>query len=133
MHGLLVFFFGFFLGGIIEYLLTFLLEVLEKKPIRINHRFTVGKKVSLISLPIWGVLALLFTRDGMSYVALFAVSALVGTILEGVLGAFLRKVFSVKIWTYKKGSLGNFTSLYAIPYWGAAGLVFAFLGKLLGL
>jgi len=111
----------------------FCLELLERKPFRINHRFTIGKRISLVSLPIWGILALLFLHNGISYILLFFASALVGTILEGALGKFIRNTFGVKVWTYKKGTIGNFTSIYAIPYWGAAGLVFALLGKYIGL
>lgn len=121
------------MGGIIEYGLTFLLEFFEKKPIRINHRFTIGKKISLLSLPIWGILALLVTYRVYSYITLFLFSALVGTLLEGLLGKFFIKFFGVKVWTYKKGAIGNFTSLYAVPYWGAAGLVFGVLGKFFGI
>lgn len=93
----------------------------------------MGKRISLLSLPVWGILAVILTNRAYSFLTLFIASALVGTILEGLLGKFLIKFFGVKVWTYKKGVIGDFTSLYAIPYWGAAGLFFGVLGKYFGL
>lgn len=133
MATFMIFMIGFVVGGFIEYILTFLWEMLEKKPLKINHRFTVAKRVSLLSLPIWGLIALLFTKGSHSFVILFLLSAVIGTLLEGILGKFIKRFFGVRIWTYKYGAWGNFTSFYALPYWGAAGLVFALLGKVLGL
>lgn len=133
MHVLSAFFIGFLVGGLIEYAVAFAFDFFEKKPLKINHRFTLGKRISLAALPLWGFLALLITGVNSSYISLFIFSAIVGTILEGLLGRFFRKFFGVKIWTYKYGSIGNFTSLYSLPYWGAAGLIFAYLGKFLGL
>ena len=133
MHILTIFFLGFLVGGCVEYAVALLFDFLEKKPLKINHTFTVGKKISLAVLPLWGILALLMTGVNASLLTLFIVSASVGTILEGILGRFFRKFFGVKIWTYKYGSIGNFTSMYSFPYWGAAGLVFASIGKFFGL
>jgi uncharacterized membrane protein len=130
---LAVFFIGFFGGGILEYLMAIFMEILKRKPLRINHRFTLGKKISLISLPIWGILAILFTNGGIPYIMLFIMSAIVGTFFEFLVGKFFKKMFGVKIWTYRQGAIGSFTSFYSVPYWGAGGLVFAFLAKSMGL
>ena len=130
---ILIFFLGFGLGGFFEYVFAMLLDFLEKKPLRINHHFTVLKRISLLSLPVWGLIAILFTNGTHSYVNIFLMSAIIGTILEGMLGKFIHRFFGVRIWTYKYGSIGNFTSLYSLPYWGAAGLVFVSIGKFFGL
>ena len=132
MHPLFVFFLGMILGGLVEILFAFLFDIVTGKPFRHNHRFTLGKKVSFFSLPIWGVLFLIFDKSTAS-VLVFFFAATIGTLLEGLMGKGVSGIFGAKIWTYKRGSIGNFTSIYSIPYWGAAGILFATLGKVMGL
>lgn len=132
MSPLIIFFIGMALGGLIEVLFAFLFDIAIGKPFRYNHRFTLGKKVSFFSLPIWGLLFLLFDKSTAS-VLVFLFAAAIGTLLEGLMGKGVSRIFGAKIWTYKRGSIGNFTSIYSIPYWGAAGVLFATLGKFLGL
>jgi len=132
MQSVLIFFVGMFLGGILEFLTVFLTDMLFHKKLRINHRFTYRKKISFFSLPIWGLLLLMFNGSN-KYVLVFLYSAVLGTLLEAGMGKLVTRIYGAKIWTYKRGALGDFTSIYSIPYWGAAGVVFASIGKVLGL
>ncbi len=115
MHTLLIFLFGFSVGGFCEYLIMLLFDYLEKKPLKINHRFTIAKRISLLSLPVWGLIAMLFFKESYSYVNVFIASALIGTFLEGLLGRFIYRFFGVRVWTYKYGTIGKFTSVYSLP------------------
>jgi hypothetical protein len=120
------------IGGILEYLFAFVLDIILHKPLRINKRFTLGKKVSFFSLPIWGILFIVFLHSQI-YALIFLSSAVLGTILEAGMGRMTSRIYGAKIWVYKHGALGDYTSIYSIPYWGVAGVIFAALGKTLGL
>lgn len=131
MRALFLFFFGIFLGCLFDLLFGYLFDVVKHKPLKISHKFTILKKISLISLPIWGLIAVIAQEKKLFLVFLY--SAILGTLLEFLLGKFIYSIFGVKIWTYKHGALGRYTSIYSFPYWGAAGIVFATIGKLVGL
>lgn len=132
MSPFFLFFIGFTTGAFVEYSLAMLLDFFEKKPLRLPKAYTLGKKISLFSLPIWGLIALLFLKGTGSWVLLFLYSAVVGTFLEGLMGLAIHKIFGIRLWTYHHATIGNFTSLYSLPYWGAAGIVFTFIGKVIG-
>lgn len=123
---------GFVTGGVCEYLLAMAIDFFEKKPLRLAKKYSLGKKVSLFLLPIWGLIALLFLKGSGSYVSLFIISALIGTFLEGLTGYLIYKIFGVRLWIYNHGKLGQFTSMYSLPYWGSAGLLFVSIGRHLG-
>lgn len=131
MYPLIVFFVGMGGGGMLELLYAHVHTKILGKPFRINHHLTLAKKLSIYSLPIWGLLALLVANDFPS-TKLFIYSAIVGTIFEFATGFVLYLVFGVRVWTYKYGSLGKFTSIYSIPYWGGAGIIFATLARIIG-
>lgn len=133
MSGPFIFSIGFFSGAAVEYAIAMLFDLFERKPFRLPKKYTLGKKISLFTLPIWGLIALFFLKGTHSYVNLFLYSAVIGTLLEGLMGAAIHKIFGVRLWTYHHGSIGNFTSLYSLPYWGAAGIIFGFIGKVIGI
>lgn len=132
---LTVFFLSLVLGCLLELAYAFFHEKFLGKPFRINHRLTLGKKISVLSLPFWGILGLIITQQGdlINYITLFLISAILGTLLEYGLGKFMLEAFGIRFWTYKYGSIGKFTSIYSIPYWGAVGFFFGFLMKLIGI
>ncbi len=74
MEALIIFFTGMGGGAIFEVLLSFTEELFDGKPLRINHRFTLTKRVSMITLPLWGLLALFITGN-YTHAYLFLVSA----------------------------------------------------------
>src|SRR5258706_3186551 len=120
------------LGGVLEVGFAFLYDLFSHKPLRINHKFTIGKKLNLISLPIWGLVGLIAMKN-TTWAFIFLWGAVVGTFAEFFLGKFLHREFGVRIWTYKHGAIDRYTSIYSIPYWGAAGIVFSLVGKAVGL
>lgn len=132
MQAILLFFLGMLLGGLLEYLFAFVFDLLLHKPLRINKRFTLGKKISFFSLPIWGILFVVFLHS-KEYALIFFYSAAIGTFLEAGMGKMTSRIYRAKIWVYKQGALGDYTSIYSIPYWGVAGVIFAALGKMLSL
>lgn len=129
METLTIFFAGMGIGGILEYVLV---SLLLHKPVHATRRFTIAKKVNFFSLPLWGILFVFFLQNH-AYGVVFICSAIVGTFLEFVMAKGAFYLYGVKIWVYKQGSLGGYTSIYSIPYWGAAGIIFVSLGKILGI
>lgn len=128
-----IFFVGMVLGLFGEVFVALLSEAIHHKPFRIHHTFSLGKQISLFLLPVWGILAVLLFGHSIGVVMLFFASAVVGTIFEFLTGYFFYRVFEVKIWTYKYGALGTFTSIYSIPYWGIGGILFFTVGKIFGI
>jgi len=133
MQVMSIFFIGMAIGLLSEVLVSFISEAIHHKPFRIHHRFSLGKRLSLVMLPIWGILAVFLFDHNIGIVMLFLLSAVVGTIFEFLTGYFFYRAFEIKIWTYKHGALGKFTSIYSIPYWGGGGLLFFGLAKIIGL
>src|SRR6185312_3889543 len=131
MDVIITFFLGMAVGLFGEIFVALLSEALHHKPFRIHHTFSIGKRLSLVMLPIWGILAVFLVDHNASLVELFVASAIVGTVFEFLTGYFFLKVFQVKIWTYQHGTLGKFTSIYSIPYWGGGGLLFLAVAKII--
>lgn len=132
MNALTIFAVGMIFGGMVELGFAFAFDIFTGKPFRLNHRFTLTKRISFFSLPIWGLLFLIFSKS-TAYALVFFYAAVLGTVLEALMGKFVLHIFGTRVWTYKRGKIGDFTSIYSIPYWGAAGLIFAIIGKLLKL
>lgn len=128
-----IFLSGMVIGGFIELSLNYLTEIINKKPLRIHHRFHLMEKVSLISLPLWGVLALFLSTYDIKTLNLIIYAAILGPVLEWSVGKGIHLIFGIKLWTYRHGAIGEYTSIYAIPYWAAAGLVFLSLARISGL
>lgn len=127
-----IFLLGIIIGGAFEMLFAFIHAKLRKRPFRINNRLTITKELSIIALPIWGIIALAVAEKS-AYVPLFIYSAIIGTTLEYTVGKAFHALWGVKIFVYKHGALGDYTSIYSIPYWGGAGVVFAVVAKLVGI
>lgn len=128
-----VFLLGMLLGGIFELLLSAIYDSVARRPFRIVHRLNLLKRISLLSLPIWGILAVIFVSNSLSYGVLFIYAAILGTLLEFLVGKFFYEFFGVNVWTYRHGAIGRYTSIYSIPYWGAFGLMFTWLVKFVGI
>lgn len=131
--GFEIFITALIIGGLAELIFVVIHDFIVGKPFRINHKLSIGKKLCILSLPIWGLVGLLLVRSD-KMVLLFMYSAIFGPILEYGLGKFAQRVYGIKLWTYKHGSIGRGeTSIYTIPYWGAVGLLFSFLMRLVGI
>lgn len=127
-----IFILGMLIGGGVELFISFLHHILFQKPVKTHHSFSLMKKVSLFSLPVWGFIALVVNQSH-AYATLFVSAALVGPLIELLFGKTVHRLFGIKLWTYQYGAIGRYTSIYAIPYWGGTALLFALLAKLAGL
>ncbi len=132
MLNLAVFLGGMAVGLLFEAIFMAISEKIHGKPIRVTHHFSFAKKISMWTLPIWGFVAVL-SITSTHYLLFFFIAAIGGTIAEFALGKFLELAFKTRIWTYKHGQLGKYTSLYSFPYWGAGGLFFLALAHLVGI
>lgn len=64
---------------------------------------------------------------------MFLASAIVGTVAEYSVGLMYHKTLNKKLWSYSRMSIHGYTSILSIPFWAFAGLIFWFLGKILGI
>ncbi len=126
-----IFAIGMILGGLIELTVNYILEIISKKPLRLHYHFHLMQKVSLATLPLWGVFALILTKD-QKFVTLFIYSAVIGTVLEYLLAKTINFFFGIHLWSYKYGAIGKYTSIYSPVYWGGAGIFFSLLAGILG-
>lgn len=131
MDGLLIFFLVVCFGLLLEVVTFLCLEHILGKPFRHQNKYAFGKHASLMSIPIWGFISLLVTKH-YSYAELFLLGAAVGTFAEYLFGRFFYRIEGRRIWTYNFGTFAGFTSIFSIPYWGGATLLFVLLAKSLG-
>jgi len=117
-------------GLLIELIIFFMLEKTLGKPFKTNHKYAFGKYASLMSIPIYGLIALIISGD-FGYVQLFFFGAIVGTTSEYLAGRYFHKITGQRIWTYKYLSIQGYTSIFTLPYWGGATIFFVGLAKLL--
>ncbi len=132
MHVLQIFIGGMILGVIVELLMNYLHELILKKPLKIHHSFHLVQRISMVSIPIWGLAALVLYNKP-SYIYVFFIAAAIGPFLEMMSGKVFHKLFHIKLWKYRYGAIGTYTSIYAVTYWGGAGILFALIAKLAGI
>ncbi len=65
-----------------------------------------------------------FSEVGFSLIYLFLLFCLLGTAAEWFLGLVFHRILGHRMWRYYKYSLGTYTSLLAIPFWGMGGVLF---------
>ena len=75
--------------------------------------------------------ALIIYGLGAPYSIVFAVSAIIGTFCEWLLGHYYFRIVGEKLWKYKRLNITEYVSLLTLPIWGFAGLLFAFLGQII--
>lgn len=115
-------------GFVLEFIFYRVVNKFFKNPVRIHHRFVVAEQISFISIPIWGLVALII-KSNTNYLGLFIYSALVGTCAEYLVGRFAASVFRHKVYSYSYAKLGSYTSYFSIPFWGGAGVLFYLIGQ----
>jgi len=97
-----------------------------------TKKFRLREYVAIIVWPIVAVIILALVYGG-KILSLYCVSALFGFFAEYGFGFLYEKVLNSKLWTYHRLSVGGYTSLLSIPVWGAAGVIFWVLSKVVGL
>lgn len=97
-----------------------------------TKRFRWSEYIAITIWPLLGIFVFAYLID-IKILLLFVVSSFVGFILEYMAGLVYHKTLNKKLWEYKRLSLNGYTSLLTIPVWGFMGVVFWFLGKMIGL
>ena len=93
-----------------------------------KHHFFFGKYLYLLLFP---SIAFLYITNQFGYppVTVFAVFAVLGTILEGLVGFSYHTIVGQRLWTYHKYSIFGYTSLLGAPIWGLLGILTWLLAK----
>lgn len=86
----------------------------------------------MIAGPIIGVLALTYF-EGLMVLFYFLACMVLGFVLEIRLAQNFEKILGEKFYIYKKLTYKGYSSILALPFWGAAGIVFLTIAKFLGL
>lgn len=115
-------------GIILEILLARFYNKLTHSKLKKNHT-SLGRYIFLLIAP---MLAFLYTTTKLGYspILVFAVFAVIGTLLEYLVGYAYHRVVGVRLWTYYRWSFGGYTSLLSTPLWGMLGLLTWLLAKI---
>lgn len=99
-------------------------------------RRTEGRRWSeyfvMILWPILGTIVLSY-YEGWQILLFFLVCMIIGFILEIRLNQNFEKILGEKFYIYKKITYKGYSSLLSLPFWGAAGIVFLIIAKILRL
>jgi uncharacterized membrane protein len=99
---------------------------------RKTKRFRWSEYMAILIWPVLFVVAFAYFFNVRIFI-LFLISSFVGFVLEYVVGLTYHKTLNRRLWNYGRLSIGGYTSLLSIPIWGVAGVIFWFLGKMVGL
>jgi hypothetical protein len=101
---------------------------------RKTKQFRWSEYTAIIIWPLLSVLIFAYYVD-TKILILFIISSFVGFISEYTLGLVYHRTLNRRLWYYddKFSVPGEYTSWLTIPLWGSAGIVFWFLGKIIGL
>jgi len=99
---------------------------------RQTKRFKWSEYYALIAAPLASVVALAYFV-GARILILFVVGATVGFFLEYLIGFVYHKTLNERLWTYDRMSIGGYTSILSIPFWGIAAVIFGLVGTLTGI
>lgn len=93
-----------------------------------EHHFSLAKYFLLLLFPFVAMFFALMTT-GFKLFWVFAIFAVVGTVLEWLIGWAYYQIEGQRLWTYHRYAIGKYTSYLSIPLWGAAGILFWVLTK----
>jgi len=99
---------------------------------RKTKRFKWTEYGAILAGPVLSIIILAVLID-IKILTLFLVSASVGFLLEYVVGLTYHKTLNKRLWRYERLSIDGYSSLLSVPIWGIAGVIFWFLGKMVGL
>ena len=99
---------------------------------RKTKRFKWTEYGAILAGPVLSIIILAVLID-IKILTLFLVSASVGFLLEYVVGLTYHKTLNKRLWRYERLSIDGYSSLLSVPIWGIAGVIFWFLGKMIGL
>lgn len=99
---------------------------------RKTKKFRWSEYLAIIILPL-ACISFLSYLEGFKILILFILSCFVGFALEYIVGLTYHKTLNERLWKYNRFGFGGYTSFLSLPLWGIAGIVFYFLGKMIGL
>ncbi len=100
--------------------------------LRTSKEFRWSSFVAFLFAPVCASLLLTLVY-GWRVLFLFAVSCVVGFLMEFSLGLLYHKTLKHRLWSYDRYNVGGYTSWLTIPMWGVAGVLFWLLGRVVGL
>lgn len=104
---------------------------ITRKHLKKNH-FAFGRYIFLLLFPLVGTIFVI-TIHGISLLKVFLLFAVIGPILEWLIGYSYFQIMGVRLWTYKKFTYQGHTSMLTMPLWGMAGVLFYLLAAKLAL
>lgn len=121
-------FLGLIIGGVlIEALISQLHFYITKKHFKKYH-FSAGRYIFLLLFPLAATL-FLASRVGFKLINVFIAFAIVGPLIEWLIGFSYEMVVGHKLWSYYRYNINSYTSFLAIPLWGLAGVLFWLLAQ----
>ena len=89
-----------------------------------KYHFSFARYLLILIPPFVAVRYLFVTEDIKgSFIKIFIAFALIGTLLEWLIGFLYRNIIGNRHWSYHRYSIGGYTSILVIPYWGFVGIL----------
>lgn len=122
MHSL--FFLSLLVGTLLlEALVSQIHYFLTGKGFRKYH-FSLVRYLFVLLPPLIATVYLVLAGDeGAALLKFFVAFAVIGTILEGLVGFVYQMTVGHRLWSYHRYAICGYTSLLAIPYWGFVGVL----------
>ncbi len=91
-----------------------------------KHHIPLSRYVMAFILPLIVILLLAFHVD-FSYLSIFILVAILGTLLELFAGWWSHAILGKKLWTYHQYKITTYTSFLSVPMWGVCGVLISLL------
>ena len=127
MNILIIYSLMIIVGFVLEVLSVKLFYYITKEHYKIHH-FTFGKYFLLLLFPLLAILFASFV-EGLTILKVFVFFAIIGDVMEFLIGWAYDKVVGQRLWTYHKYSIFRYTSFLSLPLWGILGIVFWLLAN----
>lgn len=108
---------------LLEVLVSQLHYVLTGKGFRRYHFSFIRYLFVLLPPLVATVYLILAGNEGGTLLKFFLIFAVIGTLLEGLVGFVYQMTVGHRLWSYHRYAIAGYTSLLAIPYWGFVGVL----------
>ncbi len=88
--------------------------------------FYLSRYLYLMSMPLLAMIVL-YLLSGMTPIRIFIIFALLGPVLEWLIGFAYESVVGQKLWTYHRFAISGYTSFLTMPIWGLGAIIFYYL------
>lgn len=123
------FFLAIIIGGVIfERALQILYFRLQNRK-QYNEKFSAKRYLYYLSLPFISVI-FMSVKEGEKILEIFLAFAILGPIIEYLIGYFYHQIVGSRLWTYHSFAISGYTSWLSLPIWGLAGVLFWFLAQI---